>query len=292
MKIVVTGANGMLGRDVVAEAEAVHHEVVGFDLEDFDITDSRAVLAAFERELPALVINCAAWTDVDGAETHEAEAFAANETGAGNIAAAAATIGARIIHISTDYVFDGAKREPYVESDPVGPINVYGRSKLAGEVAVAEANQRYLIVRTAWLYGLRGKNFVETMLTLAERQSEVLVVNDQFGCPTYSRQLARAIVDQLVDFERLGVMHVCGGELCSWYDFAREIFRQSQIDIMVLSSTTEIFASPTERPVYTAMVSEREDAAVLPRWDHGLHEYLLERTEAKASGEAQEEITE
>jgi dTDP-4-dehydrorhamnose reductase len=285
VKIVVTGANGMLGRDMVAETEAVHHEVVGFDLEDFDITDFDAVCEAFERTLPALVINCAAWTDVDGAESHEDQAFAANETGARNIAAAAAQVGARIIHISTDYVFDGNKREPYVESDPVGAINAYGRSKLAGEIAVTEANPRHLIVRTAWLYGLHGKNFVETMLSLAEHQKELLVVNDQFGCPTYARQLAGAIVEHLVDFERLGIMHICGGRYCTWYDFAREIFRQSQIDINVLSSTSEMFGSPTDRPVYTAMVSEREEAPVLPRWDHGLHAYLLDRAAMRGLGE-------
>lgn len=277
MKIAITGAGGMLGQDMVAAADAVHHEVAAYTRADLDVTDERAVLRAFERDLPALVINCAAYTDVDGAETDEIAAFTINEDGARNVAAAAAAIGARVIQISTDYVFDGTKREPYVESDPVGAVGVYGRSKLAGEIAVAEANPRHLIVRTSWLYGLGGKNFVETMLGLAAERSELLVVNDQIGCPTYTRQLADAVID-FADYERLGVMHICGGESCSWYDFAREIFRQSQVEVAVLSGTTEMLARPAPRPAYSVMVSEREETPKLPRWDHGLHAYLVARS--------------
>lgn len=277
MKIAITGAGGMLGQDMVATADAVHHEVAAYTRADLDVTDERAVLRAFERDLPALVINCAAYTDVDGAETDEIAAFTINEDGARNVAAAAAAIGARVIQISTDYVFDGTKREPYVESDPVGAVGVYGRSKLAGEIAVAEANPRHLIVRTSWLYGLGGKNFVETMLGLAAERSELLVVNDQIGCPTYTRQLADAVID-FADYERLGVMHICGGESCSWYDFAREIFRQSQVEVAVLSGTTEMLARPAPRPAYSVMVSEREETPKLPRWDHGLHAYLVARS--------------
>jgi dTDP-4-dehydrorhamnose reductase len=200
-----------------------------------------------------------------------------NEDGARNVAAAAAAIGARVFQISTDYVFDGNKREPYVESDTVGATGVYGRSKLAGEVAVAQENPRHLIIRTSWLFGLGGKNFVETMLSLAAERSELLVVNDQVGCPTYTRQLADAIVE-LADYERTGIMHISGDQTCSWYGFAREIFRQSQVEVMVLSGTTEMLARPAPRPVYSAMISERDDAPKLPRWDHGLHEYLVARS--------------
>lgn len=277
MKIVVTGAAGMLGRDIVAEADAVHHEVVGLARENVDVLDGHAVLTAFERELPALVINCAAWTDVDGAEDHKDEAFAINSDGARNVAAAAAHVGARIIHISTDYVFDGAKRDPYVESDPVGALGVYGRSKLAGEVEVATHNPRHLIIRTSWLYGTHGKNFVETMLSLAEHQNEILVVADQYGCPTHTRDLAHAIVE-LADYERLGVMHICGDGVTTWYEFAREIFRQSRSDVRVISGTTAMLGRPAPRPLNSAMVSARLEAPKLPRWDHSLHEYLLERS--------------
>lgn len=271
----------MLGQDVIAAADAVHHEVRSFTRKELDITDLDAVMTAFERELPALVINCAAWTDVDGAETHEEEAFAINADGAGNVAAAAAHVGARIIHVSTDYVFDGEKRDPYVESDEVGALGVYGKSKLAGEEQIVLNNPRHLIVRTSWLYGLGGKNFVETMLGLAERQSEILVVADQFGCPTYSRELADAIVE-LADYERLGVMHICGSGVTTWYDFAREIFRQSQVEVTVLSGVTAMLDRPAPRPTNSAMVSEREETPKLPRWDHGLHAYLVARAAAAA----------
>jgi dTDP-4-dehydrorhamnose reductase len=279
MKVLITGAGGMLGHDLATEAEAVHHEVVALTREELDITDYDAVLDRFERELPAVVINCAAWTDVDGAEDHEQEVFAVNGDGAGNVARAAAAIGARIVQISTDYVFDGTKPEPYVESDRTAALGVYGRSKLAGELKVAEANDRHLIVRTSWLYGLHGKNFVETMFALAKKQNEILVVTDQLGCPTWSHELARELI-KLIDFERLGVMHIAGGEATTWYDFAREIFRQSQIDVRVLSGTTAMLGRPAPRPVNSALVSEREDAPRLERWDHGLHGYLVERAQA------------
>ena len=280
MKILITGASGMLGSDIVKAADAVHHEVVSLARQDLDVTDADAVFDVIERELPALVINCAAWTDVDGAEDNEDAAFAINEDGARNVAAAAAAIGVRVIQISTDYVFDGTKTEPYVESDPVGAIGVYGRSKLAGELAVAAANPRHLIVRTSWLFGLNGKNFVETMLNLAKERKEILVVADQYGCPTYTGHLAEAIVE-LADYERLGIMHIAGREGATWYDFAREIFRQSQVDVMVLSGTTEMLGRPAPRPTNSSLISEREETPRLARWDYGLHDYLVERAQER-----------
>lgn len=279
MKVLITGAGGMLGHDTAAAANAVHHEVAEYTRAQLDITDEAAVYEVFERELPAVVINCAAWTDVDGAESNAIETFLINENGAGNVSAAAAAIGARIIQVSTDYVFDGTKREPYVESDAVGAVGEYGKSKLAGELAVIAANPRHLIVRTSWLFGTNGKNFVDTMLGLAEKQSEIVVVNDQFGCPTYTGDLAVALVE-LLDYERLGIMHVAGGGVCSWYDFANEIFRQSQLPVTVLSGSTAMLGRPAPRPVYTAITSEREETPKLPRWDHGLHAYLVERSAA------------
>ena len=163
MKVLITGAGGMLGQDVAAEADAVHHEVVALTRDQLDITGEGAVLDAMHSHMPAVIINCAAYTDVDGAEEDRDAAFAINERGAGNVAAAAAAIGARVIQISTDYVFDGRKGSPYVESDEPAAIGVYGQSKLAGEIAVARANPRHLILRTSWLFGLGGKNFVETI---------------------------------------------------------------------------------------------------------------------------------
>lgn len=280
MKVLVTGASGMLGRDVVAEADAVHHEVVALSRDELDITDYDAVATRFEQELPAVVINCAAWTDVDGAEASEGEAHNVNADGAGNVAAAAAHVNAKIVQLSTDYVFDGSKRDPYVESDPVGPIGAYGRTKLAGEEQVALNNPRHLIVRTSWLFGLHGKNFVDTMLKLSEEQNEILVVADQFGCPTYSRELAAKIIE-LIDYERLGVMHVAGAEVTTWFGLAKEVFRQSQLDVMVMSGRTSMLDRPAPRPVNSAIVSERDDAPKLERWDRGLHDYLIERTAAQ-----------
>lgn len=280
----------MLGHDVVELATAEHHEVVALNHDDLDITDELAVKHTIARELPHTVINCAAFTNVDLAETEQDAAFAINATGAGNVAAAAAEIAARIIHISTDYVFDGAKSEPYVESDPVGPLGVYGKSKLDGELRVVEANPRHTILRTSWLFGMHGGNFVDTMLKLAKEQSEVLVVRDQAGCPTYSRHLADAIV-QLIDFESLGVMHTAGAGYCTWWDFAVEIFRQAQVECTVLAGTTAMLDRPAPRPAFTALASERSDAMLLPRWDHGLHEYLVERASKRKETTSPTEAT-
>jgi dTDP-4-dehydrorhamnose reductase len=278
MKVVITGAKGMLGQDIATAADAVHHEVAGFDIDDFDITDEAAVLDCFERELPAVVINCSAYTNVDLAETESDLAHHVNVEGAGIIARAAAQVGSKVIYPSTDYVFDGTKGEPYTEADATNPMSVYGASKLAGEIATAENNPRHLIARTSWLFGHGGKNFVETMLGIAEKQNEVVVVHDQVGCPTYTRHLAEAIVE-LIDFETLGVMHLAGADYCSWYDFATEIFRQAQVDCTVLSGTTEMLGRPAPRPAFSALVSGRSDAVKLPRWDHGLHGYLLTRAD-------------
>lgn len=272
----------MLGQDLVVAADAVHHDVVGLTRQQLDITDANAVRDVFERELPAVVINAAAYTDVDGAESDSIAALAINGEAAGVVAAAAAAVGAKVVQVSTDYVFDGRKGEAYVESDQPNPISVYGSSKLAGEVAVAEANPRHLIVRSSWLFGLGGKNFVETMLGLAEDQSELLVVHDQVGSPTYTRHLAEAIVE-LIDFERLGVMHLVASGHCSWFEFAREIFRQSQLDVSVLSGTTEMLGRPAPRPAYSVLESSRDDAPELPRWDHGLHGYLIARADASGT---------
>ncbi|MGN6202103.1 MAG: dTDP-4-dehydrorhamnose reductase, partial [Solirubrobacterales bacterium] len=246
-----------------------------------DITDAdhvRRVIAAAE---PRAVVNCAAWTDVDGAETAEAVATAVNGAGAGNVARAAVETGARLVHVSTDYVFDGAKGEPWVESDPVAPIGAYGRSKLAGEEAVAEAGGEYAIVRTAWLFGAGGRNFVDTMLRLAERQNEVTVVRDQVGSPTYTWHLAYGIV-RLIEGIEYGIHHMAAAGQCSWYEFAREIFEQAEVECKVLSITSEEFGAAAARPAFSALVSQREHAIRLPSWRDGLAGYLAQR-QAEAS---------
>jgi dTDP-4-dehydrorhamnose reductase len=275
VKLLVTGAGGMLGsrfagRDVIPMARA-----------ELDVTDAGAVRQAFEKLRPAAVINCAAWTDVDGAEADEAGATLLNGEAAGIVAAAAATVGAAVVQPSTDYVFDGTKRTPYVESDPVAPQSAYGRSKLAGERAVAEANERHFIVRTSWLFGSGGGNFVETMLRLGRELGEVVVVRDQVGCPTYTAHLAEALVE-LAGGEAYGIHHVAGGgEPCSWFDFARAIFEEAGVDVRVSPCTTEEFPRPAQRPAYSVLESERPDAPRLPGWRSGLSAHLSERSVAR-----------
>ena len=276
MKLLVTGAAGMLGRDVMLAAGNAGHDVVGFGRAELDITDASALARKFDLERPDIVINCAAWTDVDGAEAAEEAAFAVNGTGAGNVAAAANEIEARVLHISTDYVFDGAKGAPYVESDQPAPLSAYGRTKLAGEEAVAAANKRHFIVRSAGLFGVGGRNFVETMLQLAGDRSEVAVVRDQVGSPTYTWHLAYGIV-RLIEGIEYGIHHMGAAGQCSWYEFAREIFEQATVECRVLSITSEEFGAAAPRPAFSALTSQREHAIRLPSWQDGLAGYLAQR---------------
>jgi dTDP-4-dehydrorhamnose reductase len=281
MKLLVTGAAGMLGRDVLLAAGNAGHDIVGYGRAELDVTSPEAIARRFELERPDVVINCAAWTDVDGAEAAEEAAFAINGKGAGNVAAAAEEIEARILHVSTDYVFDGAKGSPYVESDQPAPLSAYARTKLAGEEAVAAANKRHFIVRSAGLYGLGGRNFVDTMLRLAERQNEVTVVRDQVTSPTYTWHLAYGIV-RLIEGIEYGIHHMAAAGQCSWYEFAREIFELAKVECKVLSITSEEFGAAASRPAFSALASQREHAIRLPSWQDGLAGYLAQR-QAEAS---------
>ncbi|HWM54482.1 MAG TPA: dTDP-4-dehydrorhamnose reductase [Solirubrobacterales bacterium] len=276
MKVLVTGAGGMLGRDIVLAAGNAGHDVVGFGHAELDLTDEATVKAKIELERPDVVINCAAWTDVDGAEEAEDAALAVNEAGAGHVAAAAATVDASVVYVSSDYVFDGAKGAPYVETDETAPLSAYGRTKLAGEAATAAANKRHFVVRSSWLFGIGGSNFVETMLRLAVTQNEVLVVRDQVGSPTYTWHLAYGIV-RLIEGVEFGIHHMAAAGSCSWYEFAREIFEQAEVECRVLSATTEMLGRPAPRPAYSALVSQRRHAIELPSWRDGLAGYLAQR---------------
>ena len=280
MKVLITGAAGMLGQDVERTAREANHEVVALEREDLDLSRGRLVRATLAREAPDAVVNCAAWTDVDGAEADEAGATAVNGDAAGVLAAAAAEVGAAIVHPSTDYVFDGTGKRPYVESDPTSPVNAYGRSKLAGEHAVAAANPRHFVVRTSWLFGAGGRNFVETMLGLAQDRGHVLVVRDQVGCPTYTGHLAEALV-RLLDGEAYGLHHIAGGGECSWYEFANEIFEQAGVDCRAMSCTSDEFPRPAPRPAYSVLGSERDYGLELPPWQEGLRGYLAQRAVAR-----------
>jgi dTDP-4-dehydrorhamnose reductase len=276
MRVLVTGAGGMLGRDVIRACELRGHRLAALTHSDLDITDGVAVDDAVAGSRPDVVINCAAWTDVDGAEDHETEATRVNSEAAGVVASAAASIEAKVLYPSTDYVFDGRKGSPYVESDRTSPLSAYGRSKLAGETSVEVANPKHFIVRSSWLFGLAGRNFVETMLALGTDQPEVLVVSDQIGCPTYTVHLASALA-MLVETDAYGTHHIAGGGSCSWYEFAQEIFDQSGLECRVMAATTEMLARKAPRPASSVLASARRDAPRLPSWREGLAAYLAER---------------
>jgi dTDP-4-dehydrorhamnose reductase len=276
MRLLVIGSAGMLGRAVARDAARLGHDVVALTHADLDITDAMSVARIVSAAEPDALINCAAWTDVDGAEAHEAMALRVNGHGAGNLAPAAAGVGARIVHVSTDYVFDGSKREPWLESDGVGPLQAYGRTKLSGEREVA-AVAEHAIVRTAWLFGAGGPNFVETMLRLASERDEVEVVADQRGRPTWTGHLAPALVELAERRGDVGVFHATGPQQCSWYEFAVEILHRSGLPCRVVPTTSDRFVRPAMRPAYSVLGTEREPAIVLPAWQDGLAAYLEER---------------
>ncbi len=252
----------MLGHDVMRAAGA---GAIGLTRADLDVTDAAAVRDALGG---ATVINCAAYTNVDAAETDADAAHRVNADGARNVAESAA----RVVYVSTDYVFDGAKAEPYVESDATSPLQAYGHSKLAGERATTAASPGHLVVRSSWLFGASGRNFIETMLSLGRERDELLVVDDQVGSPTFTVHLAKALV-ALATSEERGVLHVAGGGSCSWYEFAQAIFDSAGLDADLRACTTDEFPRPARRPANSVLASER-GAPALPAWQDGLEAYL------------------
>ena len=282
MRLLVIGSAGMLGRAVAADAARLGHDVVALARRDLDITDEAHVARVVAAVEPEAVVNCAGWTDVDGAETNEAQARRVNGDGAGHVARAAAEVGARVVHVSSDYVFDGSKREPWLESDPVGPLQAYGRTKLAGERAVAGASAEHAIVRTAWLFGAGGHNFVETMLRLAATREQIPVVADQRGTPTWTGHLAPALVELAERRGDAGLFHAAGSGQCSWYELAVEILHRSGSACRVLPTTSERFPRPARRPAYSVLGTEREPGIVLRPWQDGLAAYLAERRDERA----------
>ncbi len=274
-RVLITGAGGMLGQDLVEAAGEM--DTIALTHADLDIADRDAVNDAIRSHRPDVVLNCAAWTDVDGAEADEAGATLINGAGAGNVARAAAAAGAWTIHISSDYVFDGTKPEPYVESDPTAALSAYGRSKLAGELEVAkEAPERHTIVRSSWLFGIHGRCFPATIMRLAAERDELAVVDDQTGCPTFTGHLAPALL-HLTEGPPLGVIHVAGSGSCSWFELARRIVELGGLDCQVKPARTADMARPAPRPAYSVLVSERPEAPALPAWQEGLADYLAVR---------------
>jgi dTDP-4-dehydrorhamnose reductase len=269
----------MLGRDVGRAAVAGGHEPITLPRAELDIADGEAVSAAIAAAAPDAVINCAAWTNVDGAEEAEEAAHAVNGHGAGHVARAATAAGAWTVHVSSDYVFDGRKREPYVESDGIGPLSAYGRTKLAGEQAVADgAPDSHAIVRSAWLFGVDGKCFPKTIRRLAGERDQLSIVADQVGSPTFTPHLAQALVT-LAAQRQLGILHVAAEDQCSWFQFAQAIVAASGLDCEVRPIPTEEYPVPATRPAYSVLRSER-GAPRLPSWQEGLAEFQALTAEA------------
>jgi len=274
MRLLVTGAAGMLGQDVVGAAEAAGHEVTALARRDLDISDAAAVAEAVRAAAPDAVVNCAAWTDVDGAEGDEEAATRVNGVAVGHLARVAGERGAHLVHVSTDYVFDGRATRPYVESDRVAPVSAYGRSKLAGERALDL--DRGACVRAAWLFGAGGQNFVATMLRLSAERSELTVVDDQVGIPTFTGHLAPALVG-IAERRTPGLLHAHGPASCSWHDLAVAIFAGAGREVVLHRGSSADLDRPAPRPAYSVLGTERPgEAPELPDWREGLAAYLNE----------------
>jgi dTDP-4-dehydrorhamnose reductase len=285
MKVLITGAGGMTGSELVRQARERQWSVAAFDHDDLDIIDGSEVDAVVAREKPDIVFNAAAYTAVDAAESESELAMAVNAAGAGNVACAAHTHGAAIVHISTDYVFSGEASEPYQPGDRVAPVNAYGESKLAGEIAVTEACDRHVIVRTSWVYSHEGKNFVRTMLRAAEEGRELRVVNDQHGCPTSSADLAAALIGVAEQIEESGVngtYHFCNSGTTTWFDFANAIFdlRGGTKPAITPVSSAE-FPTEAKRPAWSVLdtTSFQKTFGITPRpWRDALRDTLSRLT--------------
>lgn len=272
----ITGANGQLGEELVYQLNNSSFKTYSFTRAELDITNQAKVNALVEEVCPDVIINAAAYAKVDLAESNEESAFAINARGQQNLAVAAEKFSARICYISTDYVFDGNGTVPYREHDVTNPLGVYGKSKLMGEELTIDNSSKYFIVRTAWLYGEYGKNFVHTMLKLAKKKDKIGVVSDQFGSPTYTVDLVKFIIE-LIQSEKYGIYHATNSGICSWYEFAKTIFEEAGIDINLVSLKSEDFPTVAKRPAYSVLdnfsIIENEFQPLRP-WKTALREFI------------------
>ncbi|MFF2594193.1 dTDP-4-dehydrorhamnose reductase [Priestia megaterium] len=251
-KVLITGANGQLGKELVELFTEKGFEVYGFGREKMDITNQPQVQEMISTLKPNIVLHSAAHTQVDLAESEPEQAFLINAYGTRNVAVAAEAVGAKLVYVSTDYVFDGTTNEPYNEFSPTSPLGVYGRSKLAGEQFVRDFHSKFFIVRTSWVYGKHGANFVKTMLKMGEDRKEISVVADQKGCPTYTLDLANSILE-FIRTEKYGIYHVSNSGSCSWYEFAKAIFDITGMDVDVKPCSSQDFPRPAARPKYSVL---------------------------------------
>jgi len=276
MKVIVTGAKGQFGTDVVDLLAEQGYEVYGYGREELDITNFDQVKQIIREVCPDVVIHAAAYTKVDLAESERDQAFLINAYGTRNVAVASEAVGTKLVYISTDYVFDGTANVPYNEFASTNPLSVYGKSKLAGEQFVRDLHSKFFIVRTSWVYGKHGNNFVKTMLKLAQERDELMVVNDQVGCPTYTVDLANGIVE-LMQTEKYGIYHVSNSGHCSWYEFAKAIFEEAGIEVKVNPCTTKDFPRPAPRPAYSVlehMALRLNGFKVMSNWRDSLRVFL------------------
>ncbi len=253
LTMLIVGYKGMLGSDL-AKISKDKYNVVGLESSELDITDFELVNSKLNIIKPDIIVNCAAYTNVDGCEENQDLAFAVNGVGVRNLAVAANKLShkPKIVHISTDYVFDGEGKMDLKEYDLVNPLSIYGKSKLMGEEMLKSFYDKYFILRTQWLYGKNGNNFVKTMLKLASERDSLMVVDDQIGCPTYTKDLCKAILE-VVETERYGIYHVSNSEKTSWYGFAKDIFELANVSVEVKPCTTDEFPRPAHRPKYSVM---------------------------------------
>ena len=276
MRVLVTGAKGQLGRDLMNELERQGLEGIGVDVEEMDITDPEKCRSVIGQARADAVIHCAAYTAVDAAEDQAELCRKINGEGTRNVAEACRDAGVKLMYISTDYVFDGEGTRPWEPDDERAPLNVYGQTKYEGELAIEELLDRYYIIRIAWVFGAAGKNFIKTMLRLGRERGAVSVVNDQVGSPTYTYDLARLLVD-MVQTEHYGRYHATNEGECSWYEFACEIFRQAGLEVQVTPVSSEAFAAKAKRPANSRMSKEKltEKGFVrLPDWQDALKRFL------------------
>lgn len=281
MKILVTGVNGQLGYDVMNELAKRGIEGVGTDVDNMDVTDAAACERVIKEVGPDAVMHCAAYTAVDAAEDNVELCRKINGEGTRNIAAVCRELDIPMMYISTDYVFDGQGERPWEPDDERHPLNVYGQTKYEGELAVEELLEKYFIVRIAWVFGVNGKNFIKTMLRLGKERGKVSVVNDQIGSPTYTYDLARLLVD-MIQTDKYGRYHATNEGLCSWYEFACEIFRQAGKQVKVIPVSSEEYPAKAKRPHNSRMNKDKLEANGfhrLPPWQDALRRYLIQMGE-------------
>lgn len=282
-KVLVTGVKGQLGYDIVNRLNTLGVDCKGVDIEDFDLTDAKMTLDYCIKYSPDVIIHCAAYTAVDKAEDEQEKCYAVNVKGTENIARAAKSLNAKIVYISTDYIFNGQGENPFETEDTPSPVNYYGQTKYEGEKKVREITDKYFILRTAWVFGKNGNNFVKTMLRLGRENGAVKVINDQFGSPTYTKDLANLICDMIFT-NKFGTYHATNEGFCSWYDFACEVFKAAGMNVSVTPIPTSDYPTKAKRPGNSRLSKAKliqEGFKILPEWQNAVQRYIREENECK-----------